>query len=120
MASSRPPGLRARALFARLRRSRQRLFESIHAHDDAHGGLSRVSQALLAVHIAIELHQQLVGVGAHLAVEAWNRSHWKARIVGEGFKPPRDLTLGPLIVVKRAQHPEKYPELAHTGCDAAA
>src|SRR6516162_8313396 len=96
---------------ARLR-WRRALLEAIHADCDADGGLVRVPQALLAVHVAVQLYEQLIGLHAYLAINGRNCAHGNAGIVREGLIPSRHLSLRPLIVLKRAQHPEQRPELA--------
>src|ERR1700686_87106 len=89
-----------RASRAIIRESARTFLEAIDSHTDPHGSLPALAGLLAAMHIRIELIEQLVRPHAQALVEGRSTAHGKPRVLGKCLVPTWDATFGLAVVLQ--------------------
>src|ERR1700730_4408092 len=100
-----PCSLSIFALLSSLRASRaiiraRTFLEAIDSHTDPHGSLPALAGLLAAMHIRIQLIEQLVRPRAQALVEGRSTAHGKPRVLGKCLVPTWDATFGLAVVLQ--------------------
>jgi hypothetical protein len=79
--------------------TRRCLFEAVNANAHSDRGFIALSSPLLAMHINVQVLQQLIGARAKALIKSGYRTYRKAWILCVRLEPPGDASLGLPVVL---------------------